>query len=309
MIRYLSGIASEMPVVNSWWEVQVLCDPALEDTVFWRFDSLGSLGTASQRRGSSCLIQAYFLQLRFELLDISAIALVLKQDALCSNLLPPHVSWQLIDEEDWSKSWKDHWHPQPIGDRLIITPAWLSPPEGNQRLVLKLDPGVAFGTGAHPTTQLCLESLEMRLTHEETDVAIADIGCGSGILSIAAILLGAKQVYAADIDELAVHSTMANRQINNIPEHTLQVFQGSLDTLKGVIPKPVDGVVCNILAEVIVDLIPNLHTIIAPDGWGILSGILLDQSKLVADILEQNGWIVATLWRRQEWCCLNVRRS
>jgi ribosomal protein L11 methyltransferase len=298
-----------MPVVNSWWEVQVLCDPALEDTVFWRFDSCGSLGTASQRRGSSCLIQAYFPKIRFALLDISAIALALKQDALCSHLMPPHVSWQLIDEEDWSKSWKDHWHPQPVGDQLLITPAWLEPPAGNDRIVLRLDPGVAFGTGTHPTTQLCLESLEMRLTHDKANVAIADIGCGSGILSIASLLLGATQVYAVDIDDLAVHSAMANRQLNGIDADSLQVLKGSLDVLIEKISTPVDGVVCNILAEVIVDLIPNLHTIVAPDGWGILSGILLDQSKLVADILEQNGWVVATLWRRQEWCCLNVRRS
>lgn len=297
-----------MTVVNSWWEVQVLCDPALEDTVFWRLDSFGSRGTANQRRGSACLVQAYFPQHRLELLDLSALALLIKQDALCSDLKAPHVSWQLIEEEDWSKSWKEHWRPEPIGDRFLVTPAWLSPPADNQRLVLRLDPGVAFGTGAHPTTQLCLESLEMRLTHEKTDVAIADIGCGSGILSIGALLLGARRAYAVDTDDLAVHSAIANRELNNLSAEQLPILHGSLETLAEIIDGPVDGIVCNILAEVILDLIPQLHTIIAPDGWGILSGILLEQSKLVADTLEQYGWVVATLWRRQEWCCLNVRR-
>jgi len=298
-----------MALLNSWWEVQVLCDPALEDTVYWRFDNLDSKGTSSQKRGNSRVIRAYFPQHRFELLDLSALALRLKQDALCSDLMPPRVSWQLIDDEDWSKSWKDHWQPEPIGDSFLITPAWLSPPEDNHRLVLKLDPGVAFGTGAHPTTQLCLESLEMRLVHDNADVTIADIGCGSGILSIAALLLGGRKAYAADIDDLAVHAAIANRDLNHLTAARMPVIHGSLEAVAKTLDEPVDGIVCNILAEVILDLIPKLDTIVAPSGWGILSGILLEQSKLVADTLEQHGWVVATLWRRQEWCCLNVRRA
>lgn len=298
-----------MAMLNSWWEVQVLCDPALEDTVYWRFDVLGSAGTSSQQRGASRMVRAYFPQHRFELLDLSALALRLKQDALCSRLMLPRISWQLIDEEDWSKSWKDHWRPEPLGDKFLITPAWLSPPEGNQRLVLRLDPGVAFGTGAHPTTQLCLESLEMRLVSESADVTIADIGCGSGILSIGALLLGGKQAIAADTDDLAVQAAKMNRELNHLTAERMPVIHGSLDAIAQTLDQPVDGVVCNILAEVILDLIPKLDTIVAADGWGILSGILLEQSKLVADTLEQNGWVVATLWRRQEWCCLNVRRA
>ena len=298
-----------MAMLNSWWEVQVLCDPALEDTVYWRFDELGSAGTSSQQRGASRMVRAYFPQHRFELLDLSALALRLKQDALCSRLMLPRISWQLIDEEDWSKSWKEHWRPEPLGDKFLITPAWLSPPEGNQRLVLRLDPGVAFGTGAHPTTQLCLESLEMRLVSESADVTIADIGCGSGILSIGALLLGGKQAIAADTDDLAVQAAKMNRELNHLTAERMPVIHGSLDAIAQTLDQPVDGVVCNILAEVILDLIPKLDTIVAADGWGILSGILLEQSKLVADTLEQNGWVVATLWRRQEWCCLNVRRA
>lgn len=306
---YLGKATAGMAVVNTWWEVKVLCDPTLEDTIFWRFDSFGSQGTSTEQRGAACVMQAYFPQHRLELLDLSAMALLIKQDALCNNLILPRISWQLIEEEDWAKSWKDHWKPEPIGDRILITPAWLEPPADNQRLVLRLDPGVAFGTGNHPTTQLCLESLEMRLTDESTDVTIADIGCGSGILSIGAILLGAKRAYAVDTDDLAIHSALVNRALNGLTEAQLPMIHGSLEAIAQIMDAPVDGIVCNILAEVIMDLIPQMSTIIAPSGWGILSGILLDQSKLVADTLEQHGWVVATLWRRQEWCCLNVRRS
>lgn len=296
-------------MVNSWWEIQVLCEPTLEDTVFWRFDTFGSYGVSSQRKGQTCLVQTYFPQHRFELLDLAAIALLLKQDALCSDLAAPRVTWRLIDEEDWSKSWKEHWHPQEIGDRFLINPAWLPPPEHSDRLVLNLDPGVAFGTGAHATTQLCLESLEMRLGDNAAEMVVADIGCGSGILSIGALLLGAQRAYAVDTDDMAISSTHLNQAINHLPNTRLQVYLGSLDTLIKHLDGPVDGIVCNILAEVILDLIPDLHRIVKPTTWGIFSGILLDQSKLVADTLEQNGWVVATLWRRQEWCCLNVRRA
>ncbi len=296
-------------LVNSWWEIQVLCDPALEDAIFWRFESLGGHGTASQRKGNQRQVQAYFPQDKFELLDLSAVALLLKQDALCAELSVPQTTWQLIDEEDWSKSWKDHWQPQPIGDRFIINPAWLPTPQNSDRVILQLDPGAAFGTGTHATTQLCLESLEMRLGHQPENAIVADIGCGSGILSIGALLLGAKRAYAVDIDPLAVEATGANAALNHITPEQLQVQAGSLETLLQTLAEPVDGILCNILAEVILDLIPQLNEIAKPDTWGILSGILLEQSKLVADTLEQHGWVVATLWRRKEWCCLNIRRS
>ena len=295
-------------MVNSWWEIQVLCDPALEDTVFWRFELLGGQGTASQRKGTHRQVQAYFPQESFELLDLAAVALLMKQDALCAYLPVPQTTWHLIDEEDWAKSWKDHWKPQEIGDRFLINPAWLPLPEASDRLVLQLDPGAAFGTGTHPTTQLCLESLEMRLGGENEKKIMADIGCGSGILSIGALLLGAERAYAVDVDPLAVRATHENAALNHLTAEQVIAQQGSLDTLLKDLGEPVDGILCNILAEVILDLIPQLHEIAKPETWGILSGILLDQSKLVADTLEQYGWIVATLWRRKEWCCLNIRR-
>ncbi|MEM6425631.1 MAG: 50S ribosomal protein L11 methyltransferase, partial [Cyanobacteria bacterium P01_D01_bin.128] len=249
-------------------------------------------------------------QEQFELLDLAAIGLRLKQDALCVGLPMPMIEWRLIEEEDWAKSWKLHWKPQEIGDRFLINPAWLPVPDNSDRLVLNMDPGAAFGTGAHATTQLCLESLEMRMGEERSDeFVLADVGCGSGVLSIGALLLGAKRAYAVDIDPLAVRSTQANRDLNQFTAEQLWTHQGSLDLLATHLQTPVDGILCNILAEVIVDLIPMMDAIAKPSTWGILSGILLEQSKIVADTLEENGWVVATLWRRQEWCCLNIRRS
>jgi ribosomal protein L11 methyltransferase len=302
-------------LANSWWEIQVLCDPALEDTVFWRLEQFGCQGTSSEIKGYDCLVKAYLPKIKVHPLDLAALSLWIQQDATCLGAIAPTTQWHLIDEEDWASSWKQYWHPQEVGDRFLVNPAWMPPPETGDRIVIRLDPGTAFGTGTHPTTQLCLEALEMRLddsepaAESEDPLILADIGCGSGILSIGAVLMGAARVYAVDIDPLAVKATLSNRELNQVSSDRLVVREGSLMQLIDMLHTPVDGLVCNILAEVIIDLIPMMSAIAKPTTWGILSGILIDQAKPVADTLEQHGWVVATLWRRQDWCCLNIRRS
>lgn len=300
-------------MANSWWEIQILCDAALEETIFWRLQQFGSRGSASEQTGYSRLVRGYLPKIQVELLDLSALSLLLRQDALCFGLPTPAIQWNLIDEEDWASSWKAYWQPQNVGDRLLIHPAWLPLPKQSDRILLKLEPGVAFGTGDHATTQLCLEALEMRLdaaiSEQQQDLVIADVGCGSGILSVASLLLGAHQVFAVDTDPLAVKSTLENRELNEIEPERLTVEQGSVDRLLQMVESPVDGLVCNILAEVIIDLIPQMTPLVKPSTWGALSGILLDQAKPVADTLEENGWVVAALWKRGEWCCMNIRRS
>lgn len=293
---------------NSWWEIKIDCIPDLEESIFWRLSEFGCKGMSTQQQGREILISAYIPQVQVKLLAISDLSLQLEDDAKEIGCELPVTKCNLIDEEDWSSSWKQHWQPQPIGDRLLINPAWLEPPTDSERIILKLDPGVAFGTGTHATTQLCLEALEMRL-QPGTNLTIADIGCGSGILSTAALLLGAQQVYAVDNDPLAVKATGENRALNLIPAEKLIVDLGSIEQLQLMIPAPVDGFVCNILADIIIQLAPSMAAIVKPKGWAILSGILSSQVADVSHVLEQNGWVVGTVWNRLEWSCINLKHK
>ncbi len=291
---------------NSWWEIKIDCVASLEENIFWRLSEFGCKGMSVQQQGTEMIISAYIPQMQVKLLAVSDLSLQLEEDAREIGCQLPVTRCNLIDEEDWSSSWKQHWTAQPVGDRLLINPAWLDVPTDTERIILQLDPGVAFGTGTHATTQLCLEALEMRL-QPGTSLTIADIGCGSGILSTAALLLGAKQVYAVDNDPLAVKATGENRELNGIAADRLIVDLGSIEQLQLMISAPVDGFVCNILADIIIQLAPSMAEIVKPKGWAALSGILSSQVADVSNVLEQHGWVVGTVWNRQEWSCINLK--
>lgn len=307
---------------NRWWEIVIKCDPILEESVFWRLEKFGCSGTATEVKildnekkseselmtDQQILIKTYIPEIKTQLLDLAALSSWLEQDAKLLEVSIPEAQWHLINEEDWASSWKQHWQPMEIGDRFLIYPAWETPPEKSDKLVLRLDPGAAFGTGTHPTTQLCLESLEMRLYENAESQTIADIGCGSGILSIGSIMLGAKQVYAVDTDELATKTCRSNCQLNQVNRDNLIVRDGSIEQLIEV-DKKFDGIICNILADTIVDLVIHFNKITHEKSWAILSGILLIQADQVADVVEHQGWTVAALWKRKDWCCFNIRRS
>jgi len=297
--------------MNRWWEICVWANWALEEIIVWRLAEIGCQQSAVEQYDSNIKVTAYLPIERSELLDLAALSLQLKQSALLVELPAPQVKCHILQEEDWSNNWKQHWLPQEVGDSLIVYPAWIAPPTGELRHVIYLDPGSAFGTGTHPTTQLCLEAIEMRLAGKNLapNFTFADIGCGSGILAIAALLLGAKQAYAVDNDILAIKATHHNRHLNHIPESQLWVAEGDLDTLLHHLPEPVDGFACNILLEPILAMIPHFQQLLKPNGWGILSGILVDQVPDVMELLNQHKWSVATLWKRKSWCCLTIKRS
>ena len=216
--------------------------------------------------------------------------------------------WDELADEDWSRSWKQHWQPDPVGNELLILPAWLSVPEEHaQRLVLKMDPGSAFGTGSHPTTRLCLEALEAA---PPQGLRVADLGCGSGVLGLAALGLGAHEVIAVDTDSLAVRATSDNAALNGLTSEALSVRQGSLETLETLLDgRPADLLLCNILAPVIEALAPGFQSILSANGRGLLSGLLVEQAPRLTEVLEVLGWSVQALGSQGRWGLLEIRRQ
>ena len=211
--------------------------------------------------------------------------------------------WIEVKDEDWSLSWKKSWKPDPIGKSILILPAWLDVPEKFlERKIIRLDPGSAFGTGSHPSTRLCLEALD---NDPPAGQAIADIGCGSGILSIAALKLGAKSTFSVDIDSLAISATRINSDLNHIPENLLNVFLGSIEEIEANMPtKKIDLVLCNILAPVIKLLGPDFEKIIGHKGKVILSGLLVEQIEELKDFFLPLGWQVLEIKTKDQWALM-----
>lgn len=197
-------------------------------------------------------------------------------------------------EEDWINNWKQYFKPIPVGEKLLIRPTWEEVQDSGGRIVLDLDPGLAFGTGTHETTRLCMELLEK---YVQPGMDVLDVGCGSGILSVAALLLGAEKAVGVDIDELAVKTADENAAINHVAER----FTGICGNLTDKVTGKYDIVVANIVADVIIMLTKDVEQFMKPDTVYLMSGIIdtreqdvlaaVEQHFEIIDRKEEKGWV------------------
>lgn len=220
--------------------------------------------------------------------------------------LPPPVFTSIADQ-NWMEAWKVNYKPILIGNRLVVVPAWLDSPEPG-RLSIKIDPGMAFGTGTHPTTQLCLELIEKSFMElaEPGDLKVIDVGCGSGILSIAALKLGAVTALAVDIDPGSGKNSRENADINGIGKELIIGIGSVGEILEGRFAfRKAPLVVSNILAPVIIRLLDSgLADLLEPDGVLILSGILVDQAQSVLDAAQVKGMVMKETRQMGDWIAL-----
>ncbi|NMC15722.1 MAG: 50S ribosomal protein L11 methyltransferase [Chloroflexi bacterium] len=210
-----------------------------------------------------------------------------------------------IEDQDWMTVWKQNYQPLRVGESWLILPAWLELPEGETRRVVRIDPAMAFGTGTHPSTQLCLLAIEDTIRPGQP---VIDLGCGSGILSIAALKAGASQALAVDIDEQAVIATYANARINAIDDK-VEAAQGSLaDILTGKYSiQQAPLVLANILAPVLIRLFDEgLADLIAPGGKLVLAGILENQAEDVLSAARARGLDLIAKYQQEDWVGLVV---
>lgn len=231
----------------------------------------------------------------------------------------PAASYKQIADQNWMEAWKQHYKPILIGKRLVVVPAWMDSPDPN-RIPVKIDPGMAFGTGTHPTTQLCLELMEKHfddrpktLDHPASmfnrPASVIDVGCGSGILSIAAIKLGATSVLGVDIDEISIVNARQNADANEIGEELILGVGSVPEILGGRFPfRSAPLVVANILAPVIGRLFGSgLAELVETGGALILSGILEEQAQSVIDAAQAKGLEVRERRQTGDWVALTVR--
>ena len=254
--------------------------------------------------------------------------------ALATAGIVVEVTHGRVAEADWAEAWKEHFHVERFGERIVVVPSWREFTPGPADIVLTLDPGMAFGTGQHETTRMCLEALERRVTD---GARVLDVGCGSGILSIAAAKLGARQVVALDIDPNCVRITRENASANGVAEIVYAV-EGSLgadgdsdrhvdtearraadasagDDARSAPPAPrgplagFDIVVANIIARVIIELAAPIVAALAPGGRLIASGIIAAREDELATALRAAGLRVESSRTMGEWRCIEAVRA
>ncbi len=207
-----------------------------------------------------------------------------------------------VAEEDWANAWKEYYHVLHLGTRVVIKPSWRDYTPQPGEVVLELDPGMAFGTGLHPTTRLCLEALEQRV---QPGMRVLDVGTGSGILALAAARLGAASVLALDVSSVAVEAAQANVRANGLAER-ISVRLGSIEAATG---QQYDLVVANIIARVIADLAPALVAALVPGGLLIASGIIDERLPLAENALRAAGLTEIEQVRDGDWVTLLGRGS
>jgi ribosomal protein L11 methyltransferase len=225
------------------------------------------------------------------------------------QILPlPTPNYQTVAQVDWAEAWKVNFHPLRLGRRLMIVPAWLNPPLEPDDIPIRIDPGMAFGTGTHPTTQLCLAAIEKHLRPGQS---VLDLGTGSGILSVAAAKLGASPILALDIDSEAVRVARENTALNSVAER-IQIEQGSLaEILAGRFSlRAAELVVANILARVIIELLgQGLDQTVKPGGLLMVSGILDSQAYEVRAALKATGLNVLAEEHLEDWVAIIARHA
>ncbi len=297
--------------IKDWYKLTFLIESDSEEMIIWKLNELGIFSFSFQYLIKNENKKEVNIWLPVDDWGESSRC---DFEKIISKLLNINASknqffdWTIIKEEDWLTSWKKYWAPELVGNHLLILPCWMNLNEKfKDKKIIKIDPGAAFGTGSHPSTYLCLEKMENIFF---SDKKILDIGSGSGILSVAARLLGAKEVYAVDNDYLAINSTKSNFQLNFGDLNNLNTYLGSFDEviLKNQLTQ-FDFVLCNILAEVIKGMIPNIYKCLRNNGEVIFSGILNSQKDEIIKILIKNDLKLLDVTTRKDWACISAQKA
>jgi len=297
--------------IKDWYKLTFLIESDSEEIIIWKLNELGIFSFSFEyliKNENKKKVNIWLPINEWGKSSKSSFEKIIRKLLNVNDLKNQFFHWRIIKEEDWLTSWKKYWAPEYVGNHFLILPCWINLNEKfKDKQIIKIDPGAAFGTGSHPSTYLCLEKMENILF---SDKKVLDIGSGSGILSVAARLLGAKEVYAVDNDYLAINSTKSNFQLNFGDLNNLNTYLGSFNEviLKNQLTQ-FDFVLCNILAEVIKGMIPNIYKCLRNNGEVIFSGILNSQKDEIIKILIQNDLKLLDVSTRNDWACISAQKT
>ena len=291
---------------KAWWRLSIEINNNIEELIIWKLNQLEIFSYAfdylNKDKNKSILFiwlhSFYWKKHKREKLEDT-----LKSVFIENNQNINAFGWDFIKEDDWLNNWKNFWEFELVGQNFLVLPCWIDlPSQYNKKVVIKIDPGAAFGTGGHPSTSLCLEMLEKTIVKEKT---FLDVGCGSGILSIAAQKLGAKELHVIDNDYLAINSTRENLKLNFGQISSLTIHQGSfLEIKRKNSLKNYDLICCNIIASVIKPLIPHFYDVLNSYGSLILSGILDSQKQEIIKLLNLYHFKIDNVLSKKDWICI-----
>ncbi|WP_425446119.1 50S ribosomal protein L11 methyltransferase [Dethiothermospora halolimnae] len=212
------------------------------------------------------------------------------------------VTTSEVYEEDWAHSWKKYYKPKKIGEKVVVKPTWEEYNKKEDELIIELDPGMAFGTGTHETTILCIQQLEKHIKNKDK---VFDVGCGTGILSIAGAKLGAHNVIGIDLDEVSINVSNENIKLNNVDD-IVEIRHGNL---LDVVNEKADIIVANIIAEIIVELVKDIPRFLEDDGLFIASGIILEKIDLVKEALAKENMDILQVETKGEWASIVSKKK
>ena len=220
----------------------------------------------------------------------------------------PSLAVSYVEDSDWENNWREYYKPIEVGEKLVVVPEWEDAPQ-NGRIPLRLDPGLIFGTGSHPTTRMCLAALESCAGRGRR---VLDLGCGSGILGIGALLLGCGTCVGCDIDPKAPDVAAANAALNGIGKDRFSVYAGDIlsdASLRRLLGGGYDLVLANIVSDVIIPLSALVGAFLAPDGVFIASGVIDGREDEVAAAIRANAFSIAEHFHEEEWHCFKCVRA
>lgn len=301
---------------KTYWEVCIeinpVCADILCDIIQSNFECEGIITAEEKYKNlelvetSENTLKAYIVADKLDYDELSSFFHTQRQDLIDKKIFETDIgSWDIkINKQeivDWSKKWKEHWKPTKISDRIVICPSWEKYTAKENEIIVNIDPGNAFGTGTHATTQLCVKSCEKYMPD---NAVIADVGCGSGILAICAKKLGAVKANAVDTDETAIETAKINAQVNN--EEDISFQTASSEVLES---DCYDFVFANILHNVLAQIMPDLKRIMKKGGKIVLSGILEGKEPVVLEAIKNNNMNIIEEMRQKEWIAYVVQKE